>query len=131
MVYHEFDGVHDVTSYLETLDMPTLAEIRAILDSAARFARERGDGLGEGMSYGMPCLTWQGKALLSVVATRKHIGIYPYSGAVVSLVRETLTDDGIPSTAGAIQLPFGTGLAETTLHAIVDARIDAIEAARR
>lgn len=128
MPYQEFTGSHDIASYLETLDMPTLGQIRAILDRAASFAREHGDGLGEGMRYGMPCLTWHSKPLISAVATRNHVGVYPYSSAVVDLVRAELEADGIPATAGAIQLPYEATLSDDVVRTIVEERIAAIDA---
>ncbi len=128
MPSQNFDGVEDVSSYLETLDVPTLGEIRAIIDRAAGVAREHGDGLSEAMSYGMPCLTWRGKPLIAVIATNRHIGIYPYSSAVVSIVRAELAADGIPTTPGAIQLPYGSTLSDNLIRTIVEAKIAAIDA---
>ena len=128
MPYRDFDGVTNMSSYLETLDVPTLGEIRAIIDRAASIAREHGDGLSEGMSYGMPCLLWKGKPLIAVIATRLHIGVYPYSGDIVSLVKEELDADGIQSTVGAIQVPYGTPLAENIIRTLVTAKIASIDA---
>lgn len=127
MVYPEFHGVSDVSSYLETLDIATLSEIRAIVDRAASIAREHGDGLGESVSYGMPCLTWHDKPLIAVIASKKHIGIYPYSGAIIDVIRTELNADGIPATMGAIQLPYGTALADSHVRAIIEAKIAAID----
>ena len=44
----------------------------------------------QGISYGMPALIFQGRPLLSLMRTKGHIGIYPYSSVVVAAVLETL-----------------------------------------
>ena len=46
----------------------------------------------------MPALIFQGRPLLSLMRTKGHIGIYPYSSVVVAAVLETLPAiDGLTS----------------------------------
>ncbi|MCH4209948.1 iron chaperone [Bifidobacterium sp.] len=91
-------------------------DVRALVPSAA-----------EGRSYGMPALVVRGKASISVVATAKHVGVYPYSGTSLDAVRGALRSAGIPTTKGAIQLPNDTPLPSGLLERLIEARLQEIE----
>ena len=67
-----------IDDYLDDLDPADRAVIAHVYDVVRS---ELGD-LEQGKSYGMPALLYRGKALISVMRTRKHIGVYPYSGRV-------------------------------------------------
>jgi uncharacterized protein YdhG (YjbR/CyaY superfamily) len=53
---------------------------------------ELAPGVGQGMGYGVPALTYEGKALIGFHAGKRHLSVYPYSGAVVSALRERLPE---------------------------------------
>ena len=74
----------------------------------------------QGTSYGMPALTYRGKPLLSVMATRKHIGIYPFSAAAVAAVGDRL--DGIDHAKGTIRWPPDHPVDDDLIAALVTAR---------
>lgn len=48
------------------------------------------DGV-QGTKYAMPCLTYGGKGLISVMRTRKHLAIYPFSGSVLPALSAELS----------------------------------------
>ena len=78
----------------------------------------------ETIGYGMPTLKYRDEAFLGFAARANHIGIYPYSGHVIEMLREKLRV--YKTTKGAIHVPFGAPIPESTLRAIIDARLQAI-----
>jgi uncharacterized protein YdhG (YjbR/CyaY superfamily) len=69
-----------IDSYLAELDPPDAAVIAHVYD----VARETVPEAEQGTCYGMPTLMYRGKGLLAVMRTKKHIGLYPNSGRVLS-----------------------------------------------
>lgn len=108
----------DVERYLETLDDARRATVAGLYAHALALVPEA----EEGTKYAMPALLYKGRGLLSVVATASHVGIYPFSGTALDLVRGRLAEAGIAATRGAVQLPYGTWLPDGMLEQIVLAR---------
>ena len=77
-----------VTDYLAGLKAPN----KEVLEGVVAIARELAPGVEEGTSYGMPALLLSGKGLLSVLETKKHLALYPFSGKVLAQVAEELKD---------------------------------------
>ena len=69
-----------IDSYLAELDPADAALIALVYD----VARETVPEAEQGTCYGMPTLMYRGKGLLAVMRTKKHIGLYPNSGRVLS-----------------------------------------------
>ncbi|MCA5894678.1 DUF1801 domain-containing protein [Isoptericola sp. NEAU-Y5] len=80
----------------------------------------------EGRSYGMPALRYRGSPLLSVQVTRRHIGIYPFSPAVIEEYADELADYRV--TKGSIAFQPGRPVPDDVLDGIVAARRDEIDA---
>lgn len=119
-----------VTDYLESL--VTQGDPRAgKVAELYRAVRTLVPSAAEGLSYGMPALKVHGKGLISILATAKHIGIYPMSGKTLDTVRETLRGADIPTTKGAIQLPNDASLPSGVLEHIVETRLQEIESASK
>ena len=55
----------------------------------------------EGRSYGMPAWRLAGKPLLGLNEATAHVGVYPFSPAVVDAVKDRL--DGFTLTKGGVQ----------------------------
>ena len=108
-----------VTDYVAGLPEPRRSTIAAIYAAARALAPEA----AEGVRYAMPALVLDGKGLVSVMSTKKHIGIYPHSGSVVQEFADRLRDLGIGTTKGAIQLPDGVTLPSDLLEEILRARL--------
>lgn len=79
----------------------------------------------EGVSYGMPALLYRGKGLISVMHTKKHIGVYPY-GNLGDLAPD-VEAAGLGSTKGSIHLLAGQSLPTELLDRFLLRRVDQIE----
>jgi uncharacterized protein YdhG (YjbR/CyaY superfamily) len=108
-----------VTDYVAGLPESRRRTIAAIYAAARVLAPDA----TEGVRYAMPALVLDGKGLLSVMSTKKHIGIYPHSGSVVQDFADRLRELGIGTTKGAIQLPDGVTLPSGLLDEVLRARL--------
>ncbi len=114
-----------IDDYLGTLDETDRAVIAHVYAVA-------GEGIEteQGMSYAMPALLYRGKALLSVMRTKKHLGLYPFSGRVPQVVAaalDPLADDGVERDKGTIRFQPEHPLPDDVIRQIVAARIAEIE----
>jgi uncharacterized protein YdhG (YjbR/CyaY superfamily) len=109
--------IDDYLAGLEPRDREVIAHVYAVA----------GEGIEteQGTSYAMPALLYRGKALLSVMRTKKHIGLYPFSGRVPEAVAGAL--DGFEYDKGTIRFQPEHPLPDDTVRAIVAARIAEIE----
>ncbi|MFT4295736.1 MAG: DUF1801 domain-containing protein [Micropruina sp.] len=98
---------------------------RAVVEHVYDVVRAALPDLEQGTSYGMPALLHRGKALISVMRTKKHIGVYPYSGRVPAVVAESVPD--LDYDKGTIRFQPDAPLADDTIRAIVAARVAEIE----
>lgn len=83
----------------------------------------------EGVSYGMPALRYRDSPLLSVMATRDHIGLYPFSPPVISAVETEL--EGFSRSKGTIRFTPEHPLPDSVVDRIVLLRRDEIDAAKK
>jgi uncharacterized protein YdhG (YjbR/CyaY superfamily) len=114
--------IDDYLAGLEPRDREVIAHVYAVA----------GEGIEtvQGTSYAMPALLYRGKALIAVMRTKKHIGLYPFSGRVVKAVADTQGDldgEGIEYDKGTIRFQPQHPLPDDTIRAIVAARIAEIE----
>jgi len=109
--------IDDYLAGLEPRDREVIAHVYAVA----------GEGIEtvQGTSYRMPTLFYQGKALISVMRTKKHIGVYPFSGHVPTVVADSL--DGFEHDKGTIRFQPEHPLPDDTIRAVVAARIAEIE----
>lgn len=110
-----------IDDYLDQLDPADRAVVGHVYD----VARAELPDVEQGTSYGMPALLYRGKALLSVMRTKKHIGVYPYSGRVPEVVAEAV--EGLDYDKGTIRFQPDHPLPDDTVRAIVAARVAEIE----
>ncbi len=82
----------------------------------------------EGRSYGMPALRYRDSPLLSVMQAKTHVGLYPFSPAVVDAVSGEL--DGYSYSKGTIRFTAGHPLPVDLVERIVLMRRDEIDAAK-
>lgn len=80
----------------------------------------------EGVSYGMPALLYHGKGLISVMHTKKHIGVYPFSN--LGDLAINVESAGLGSTKGSIHLLAGQSLPAELLDCFLYRRVAQIEA---
>ncbi len=108
-----------VSAYLADLPEPRRTRVATIYETARHLAPEA----VEGMKYAMPALVVRDKGYVAVMSTKKHVGIYPFSGVVVRQFGDDLAACGIPTTKGAIQLPDDIALPVELLEEILTARL--------
>lgn len=75
----------------------------------------------EVVSYGMPAFRVNGSIVAGVLANRKHVGYYPFSGSVLKLFERELR--GYSQTKSALHVPVDQPLSRTMLKKLVSARI--------
>ena len=113
----------EIDDYLAGLD----EQDATIMGDAYASARGLVPEVEEGISYGMPALIFQGRALLSIMRAKGHFGVYPFSAVVVAKVRETLGPvDGLTSAKGTVRLPLGAPIPDLVIRQLVLARRDEI-----
>lgn len=110
-----------IDDYLDDLEPGDRAVVGHVYDLVQATVPD----LVQGTSYGMPALLYRGKALISVMRTKKHIGVYPYSGRVPAVVAESVSD--LDFDKGTIRFQPERPLSDDTIRTIVAARIAEIE----
>lgn len=106
-----------VDDYLAGLDPADRAVIAHVYDVARAVVPD----VEQGTSYGMPALLHQGKPLVSVMRTRKHIGLYPFSGRVPAVVADAI--EGYEHDKGTIRFQPQHPLPDDAIRAILSARV--------
>ncbi|PRB11276.1 iron chaperone [Microbacterium sp. MYb62] len=103
---------------------------RAAIDRVYAVARQEVPDAEQGKGYGMPALVHGGKALLSVMRAKKHIGIYPFSPDAVSAVAGLLErHPGVSVDKGTIRFQPEHPIPSDVLEALVRARLSQIDGA--
>lgn len=74
----------------------------------------------EVISYAMPTLMYRGQPILGFDAHKNHIGIYPYSGRVISKIKELNKYD---KTKGAIREDLNNPLPKLLIQKMVTERL--------
>ncbi len=78
----------------------------------------------EGISYGMPVIKVQGKAVVGWAINKAHIGYYPHSSMVIDKVSGL---DGYKKSKGALQIPFDKPLSGAALKELIAVRLAMLE----
>jgi uncharacterized protein YdhG (YjbR/CyaY superfamily) len=115
-----------VDEYLQSLEPNDRAVVSHVFDVVQGVLPD----VEQGTSYGMPALLYRGKALIAVMRTKKHIGVYPFSGRVPDVVAEGLPEDerlAFEHDKGTIRFQPDRPLSDDIVRAIVAARVAEIE----
>ncbi len=111
-------------------------ERRRALEHVADLVRRAVPEAVEGTSYAMPAFLYRGKGLLAAMDTRKHLGLYPFSGSVLGQLGERL--DGFDWAGGTLRFQPDRPVPDDVLvdivlrrRAEIDDRLDAPRARRR
>jgi uncharacterized protein YdhG (YjbR/CyaY superfamily) len=115
--------VGEVSEYLRTVEGPDRDALARIYD----LARELVPEAEEGTSYGMAALLYRGKGLVATLRAKKFLSLYPYSGAVIAEVLDTLT--GFETTSGSIHYSAEHQLPDAVVRGVIAARKSEIDAA--
>ncbi len=76
----------------------------------------------EVVSYGMPAFKLDGRVLAGLLANKKHVGYYPFSGSILHLFPEELAK--FSTTKSAIHVPIDKPLAKGLIKKLIKARIN-------
>ena len=116
-----------VTDYVATLPEPRRQAIEHVLSVVRARVAQLADHsvLTEGVSYAMPTLLYRGKALIAVIATKRHLAIYPFSGTVVAGVASAL--EGFSLSPGTIRFTETRAVPDDVLNTIVELRMREID----
>jgi uncharacterized protein YdhG (YjbR/CyaY superfamily) len=109
-----------VTEYLETVS----ALNRALLERIVGIARELAPEAEEGTSYGMPALLVAGKGFVSVIETKKHLALYPFSGQILPEMSEEL--GGYSWSPGTLRFSADNPVPDSMVRRILETRLAAI-----
>ncbi|WP_245672986.1 iron chaperone [Aldersonia kunmingensis] len=112
--------VGTIDEYLAGLE----PEDRTVIEHIYAVAREVEPAAEQGKSYGMPALTLRGKGLIAVMRTKKHIGLYPFSGEAVTAVGSLL--DGVDADKGTVRFQPADPISDDAVRALVTFRRDQI-----
>ena len=112
----------EVSEYVDGLDEPARSAIGGIY----RIAREAVPDTVEGAGYGMPALRYRDKPLLAVMQAKSHLGLYPFSPAVIEAVASRL--DGFDLAKGTIRFTPEHPLPDDVVADLVRLRRDEIDA---
>ena len=74
----------------------------------------------EVVSYGMPAFKVDGKIVAGLLANKKHVGYYPFSGSILHLFPDELEKFSI--TKSALHVPIDKPLTKTLLRKLIRAR---------
>jgi uncharacterized protein YdhG (YjbR/CyaY superfamily) len=110
-----------VDEYFQSLE----ADERAAFERVRSLVTEVAPGVGQGTSYGVPALMHAGRPLIGFHAGKTFLSVYPYSGAVVTALRERLP--GLETTSGSVHFSKGEPLPDEVIRTMVELRIAEIE----
>jgi uncharacterized protein YdhG (YjbR/CyaY superfamily) len=111
--------------YLASLDEPR----RAAFERVRRAAEKTAGATEQGTSYGMAALMYGGRPLLCFLAARKHLSVFPCSGAVVEQAADLL--EGFDVSKGTVRFTEEHVLPDKAVRSIVKARMKEIDSGRR
>ncbi len=113
--------MHVWKNYLDKLHDHRKAElVLYVLETALNYAPEA----IKDMPYGVPGLKLRGKDLIAVAAHKEHLGIYPFSPAVVEKI---ISSSKTGSSKGTIKYTFDNPPINKDIKKIVTLRKEEIE----
>lgn len=112
-----------VDDYLATVDPPSSSVIAHLYAVAVAVVPDA----EQGTKYAMPCLTHGGKGLISVMRTRKHLAIYPFSGSVLPALSNELS--AFDWADGTLRFQPDAAPSDDLVRRIVSLRRDQIDGA--
>lgn len=112
-----------IDEYLQKVE-PTKKEQ---LERIRKIAKQVVPDAQETISYGMPTLTYKGKAFLGFNSHKEHIGVYPYGGEEIEKLRDKLTTLKYGFSSGAIRVPYDQPIPEKLLKDLIVLRTTRID----
>ncbi len=75
----------------------------------------------EVVSYGMPAFSVNGIVVAGIMAAKKHVGYYPFSGSVLHLFPKEMTK--YSHTKSALHVPVDKPLSRTFIKKLIHAKL--------
>lgn len=114
----------EVDDYFAGLDIPA----RRAFEHVRALALEVAPEAGQGTTYGMAAMTYDGKPLLAFYAAKKHLSLFPCSGWVVDAVRDRL--EGYSLARGTVRFTADHPLPDDVVRDLVATRVHEIRHGR-
>jgi uncharacterized protein YdhG (YjbR/CyaY superfamily) len=105
-----------IDDYLKPLE----PSVRNELNRIRAVAKNLLPGCEETISYRMPTLKYKGKSILGFDSHTNHIGIYPFSGSVISKIKEL---DEYSGTKSAVHEKLDQPLPDALIEKLVRERL--------
>jgi len=118
-------GKNVVDEYISMLEGAEQAAVKHVYD----VARQLVPGAEQAVYYGMPCLKYKGKGLVSVMASKKFLSLYPFSNVEAVVSADEL--QGFETTKGSIHFSPSSPLPDALLRKIIAARAERILAGNK
>jgi uncharacterized protein YdhG (YjbR/CyaY superfamily) len=83
----------------------------------------------EVISYGMPAFRLDGVIVAGLMANKKHVGYYPFSGSILHLFPTELAR--YVTTKSAIHVPVDQPLSKALMSKLIKARIKQIQVSKK
>lgn len=115
------DSDHAVDDYIASLPDAEQAAVQRVYDMARKLVPD----VKQAVYYGMPCLKYKDKGLVSVVVAKKFLSLYPYSNLEAVIGADQL--DGFETTKGGIHFSTDRPLSDTLLRQIILGRKQRID----
>ena len=114
-------GDHPVDEYISTLSGAEKEAVRHVYEIARKLAPEA----EQAISYGMPCLKYKGKGLVSAMATKKFLSLYPF----IALERVISLNElaGFETTTGSVHFSPEHPLPDSILSRMLTTRIQQLD----
>ena len=106
-----------IDDYIATLP----ANVRPEFERIRNVVAETVPAATQGRSYGMPAFMYKGKPLISFMARKSFLSIYPFSGKVVDRLCGKLA--GYDLSSGTIRFSLDNPIPEPLLREIVMCRL--------
>lgn len=78
----------------------------------------------ETIKYNMPTYLLNGKPICGILANKKHIGFYPYSGSVLNQLPQI--HENYVTTKGAWHIPYESPLPKADIKLVIERKIDTL-----
>ena len=111
-------GASDVDTYLAGAPEPQRATLQSLRETLRKILPDA----TEAISYGIPALIVDGRAVAGYAATTTHCSYYPHSGSVLTELAADLKD--YSGTKGALHFPSDRPLPERLVRKLVKAKLE-------
>jgi uncharacterized protein YdhG (YjbR/CyaY superfamily) len=106
----------EVDRYLASLDEPKRSTLEALRASILEIIPEA----EQGISYGAPAFTLQGKVIAGFAAFKNHLSYLPHSGSVFPALGDEIAR--YKTSSGALQFPVDRPLAKALVRKLIAVR---------